>query len=167
MNKNIINEFAMPIIIKKRKHDFKAWIEYRKVMKKCRTLSPTFNQMCSIAEFIDILRESYLYGNNDQFHLFLGTMPKNYTKLNACSIFYKDTDKFAIGFVMLKDERKINIEIDRKGQHIKSEKEYISFVDGEYKFKDIYDQEKFLFITSCLMSGVAELVEYYYKNKRF
>lgn len=162
-----INEYVEPIIMRKHKYDIKAWIAYRKLIKKCKKLSPSFNQMCDIAEFIDILRESYMYGNNDNFHLFTGTLPKGYTKKNACSMFYKDKDNFTIGFVLLKDSRTINIEIERKGQNIKSEKEHISFIDGEYEFKNIYDQEKFLFITACLMDGVCELISYYFKNKKF
>lgn len=164
---DIANEYVKPIIMKKRKFDIKAWLVYRKLIKKCKKLSPSFNQMCEIAEFIEILRESYMYGNNDSFHLFTGTLPKGYTKLNACSMFYKEKDNFTIGFVLLKDKRTINIEIDRRGQSTRSEKEYISFSDGEYQFKNIYDQEKFLFITSCLMSGVCELISYYFKNKKF
>lgn len=164
---NITNEFIKPIVMKRKKHDFKAWIEYRKIIKKCNKLSPSFNQICEISDFLNILRESYMYGNSDSFHLFLGVLPRNHTKLDSCSVFYKDKDKFSIGFILLKETRTINIEIERRGQNIKSEKEHISFVEGEYKFKDIYDQEKFLFITSCLMDGVVELIEYYYKNKRF
>ena len=164
---NISNEYIKPIIMRKRKFDIKAWIAYRKLIKKCKKTSPSFNQMCDIAEFLEILRESYMYGNNDNFHLFTGTLPKGYTRLNACSMFYKEKDNFSIGFVLLKDPRTINIEIDRRGQTIKSDKEHISFVDGQYQFKSIYDQEKFLFITSCLMSGVCELITYYFKNKKF
>lgn len=162
-----INEYIKPIIMRKHKFDIRAWISYRKLIKKCKKLSPTFNQMCEIAEFIEILRESYMYGNNDNFHLFTGTLPKGYNRLNACSMFYKEKDNFTIGFVLLKDDRTINIEIDRRGQTIKSEKERISFIDGQYEFKNIYDQEKFLFITSCLMDGVCELITYYFKNKKF
>ena len=62
--------------------------------------------------------------------------------------------------------RRVNIEIERRGQNTKSEKEYISFLEGEYQFKNTYDQEKFLFITSCLMDGVCELITYYFKNKK-
>ena len=164
---NNINEFIKPIVMRKHKFDIKAWIAYRKLIRKCKKLSPSFNQMCKIAEFIDILRSTYMYSNNDELHLFTGTLPKGYLKTTACSMFYKRKNHFSIGFVLLKDSRTINIEIERCGQNIKSEKEYISFIDGEYEFKDIYDQEKFLFITSCLMDGVCELITYYFKNKKF
>lgn len=166
-NMNNINEYVKPIIMRKHKHDIKAWFAYRKIIKKCKTTSPSFDQMCNIAEFLEIIRISYMYGNNDNFHLFIGTLPKGYTKLNACSMFYKENDNFTIGFILLKESRNINIEITRRGQTIRNEKETISFTDGQYVFKDIYDQEKFLFVTSCLMDGVSELITYYFKNKKF
>jgi hypothetical protein len=161
-----INEFIAPIIMRKNKHDIKAWISYRKLIKKCKKMSPSFDEMCKISEFLDIIRYSYMYGNNDKFHLFIGTTPKGYNKSNSCSMFYKGED-FSIGFILLKDTRTISIEIYRKGQNVKLETERIHFIDGEYEFKDIYDEEKFLFMTSCLMTGVTELVTYYFKNKKF
>lgn len=165
---NNTNEYIKPIIMKKHKFDIKAWIAYKKLIRKCKKTSPSFNQMCEIAQFIELLRESYMYSNTDNFHLFIGTLPKGHTRLDACSMFYKEKDSgFSIGFILLKNTREINIEINRTGQNIKSEKEIISFVDGQYQFKSVYDQEKFLFITSCLMDGVCELITYYFKNKKF
>ena len=164
---NTVNEFIKPIIMRKRKFDIKAFFAYKKLIKKCKKLSPTFDQLCNIAEFVEILRKIYMYGNSDNLHLFAGTLPKGYNRTTAASMFYKKKDHFTIGFVLIKETKTINIEIERRGQNIKSEKEYISFVDGEYEFIDLYDQEKFLFITSCLMDGVCELITYYYKNKKF
>lgn len=162
-----VNEFIKPIIMRKRKFDIKAWIAYRKLIKKCKKLSPSFNQLCEIAEFIELLRETYMYGNNQNFHLLSSSLPKGYTRDTACSMYYKDEDNFTIGFILLKESRTIAIEIDRRGQTIRSQKEQIRFIDGQYQFRDIYDQEKFLFITSCLMNGVSELITYYFKNKKF
>lgn len=164
---NKVNEFVKPIIMRKHKYDIHAWLAYRKLIKKCKKLAPSFKQMCDIAEFLEIIRKTYMYGNSDKFHLFNSTLPKNRNKFNTCSMIYKEKDSFSITFVLYKDTKTINIEIDRKGQTIKSEKEHISFVDGEYQFSNIYDQEKFLFITSCLMTGVIELITYYFKNKKF
>ena len=49
-----------------------------------------------------------MYGNSDNFHLFLGTLPKNYTKKNACSMFYKQGNDFSIGFILIKTDKTIN-----------------------------------------------------------
>lgn len=159
-----INTYIKPIIMKRKKHDFKAWIEYRKIIKLCDKTSPSFKQMCEISQFIDILMESYMYGNNKDFHLFATTYPKGHTRLDTCTMCYKE-ETFSVSFILFKETRKINIEINRSGQTM-NKREQISFIDGEYQFKDIYDQEKFLFITSCLMNGVKELITYYYKNKK-
>lgn len=161
-----INRFIEPIVLKKKKHSFKSWIKKKLLIRRCNKLSPSFNQMCEIYEFLKILRNSYMYSNDKQFHLFIGTIPKGRNGSNTCSMFYKEDEKFSIGFILFKDTKTINIEIDRKGQIIKSQKEYIEFTDGEYEFKDVYDKEKMLFITSCLMNGVVELIDYYYKNKK-
>lgn len=167
MSKERINEYVKPIIMKKHKFDIKAWIAYKKLIKKCKKLSPSFDQLCDIDEFIKILRESYMYANNDKFHLFTGTPPKGYHNYNSCSMFYEEKNEFTIKFILIKPSKTINIEINRKGQNTNSDKEKISFKEGEYQFKSIYDQEKFLFITSCLMDGVCELITYYFKNKKF
>lgn len=163
--KQKINVYIKPIILKKKKHDFKAWLIKRKLIKNINKLSPSFSDMVEIHEFLNILRTSYMYDNNDLFNLFLGAIGKNYNPKNTLAMIYKEKG-FSIKFVLvIADKNQINIEITRNGQN-KNDIEKISFYDGEYKFKDIYDQEKMLFIISCLMHGVIELIEYYYKNKK-
>lgn len=159
-----INMFAKPIIMKKHKYDFKAWLAKYKLIKQINKTSPSFNMMVEIHEFLNILRNSYMYDNSDTFHLFLGSIDKKYNSKNTLAIIYKENG-FTIKFVLDVETSQINIEIIRAGKS-KSEAERISFYDGQYEFKDIYDQEKMLFITSCLMNGVVELIEYYYKNKK-
>ena len=160
-----INTYIKLIILKKKKHDFKAWLIKRKLIKKINKLSPSFSDMVEIHEFLSILRTSYMYDNNDSFHLFLGAIGKNYSSRNTLAMIYKEKG-LSIKFVLvIADKNQINIEKTRNGQN-KNDIEKISFYDGEYEFKDIYDQEKMLFIISCLMHGVIELIEYYYKNKK-
>ena len=168
-----INMFAAPIIHKKKKYDFSAWLEKRRLIKLIKRTSPSFRMMCDIHEFLEILRECYMYTNDENFHLFLATTPNGYVSKNTKAMIYKENN-FSITFVLhisydsLESGpiNTINIEISRNSQNRKAEKETISFIDGQYTFKDIYDQEKILFITSCLMTGVSELVEYFYKNKK-
>lgn len=170
-----INMFIEPILKKRHNHDFKAWLMKRKLIKMIRSTSPSFNMMWGIHEFLLLITNVYMYDNNKNFHLFLANIDKklkNDKDIEARAIIYKE-DGFSIKFVLIyesnidldNDKKQINIEIQRNGQN-KSDIERISFFDGGYKFKDIYDEEKMLFITSCLMNGVAELVEYFYKNKR-
>lgn len=159
-----INIFAKPIIMKKHKHDFKAWLAKKSLIRKINKMSPSFTTMVCIHEFLNILRTSYMYDNNDTFHLYIAAIDKKYNHGNNLAMVYKENG-FSIKFVLTLDESRINLEIVRNGKS-KAEVERISFLDDQYEFKDIYDKEKMLFITSCLMNGVAELVEYYYTNKK-
>jgi hypothetical protein len=80
---------------------------------------------------------------------------------------YKE-DNYTITIMLSKISNEIHIEINRNANtNDYNSTEKISFNDGEYQFKDIYDREKFRTIISCIMTGVAELINYYYKNKRF
>lgn len=165
---NNINMFIKPIIIKKHKHDIIAWFIKHRLIKIINKTSPSFKMMVQIHEFLLLLREIYMYDNNDRFHLFLGTEPKHNKRNNkSLAMIYKENG-FSIKFILVFEDgnrNQINIEITRKGQN-SNDIEHISFYDGEYKFKNIYDQEKMLYITSCLMNGVCELIEYYYKYKK-
>ena len=160
-----MNMFIEPIIQKKKKFHLKSWIAKRKLVKKLNKTSPSFSMMVAIHEFLNILRNSYMYDNNEKFHLFLGTIGKNYNPANTMAMVYKE-DGFSLKFILcIGEKNQINIEVTRNGRN-KNDIEKISFYDGEYQFKDVYDQEKMLFITSCLMNGVIELIEYYYKYKK-
>lgn len=171
---NQINMFIEPIIKKHYKHDIKAWYIKHKLIKMINHTSPSFKMMWDMHEFLSLITNVYMYDNNKNFHLFLADI-KNKSKnknIETRAMIYKE-EGFSIKFVLFyesnidpdNDKREINIEIQRNGQN-KSDIERISFIDGTYKFKDIYDEEKMLFITSCLMNGMVELIEYFYKNKK-
>ena len=242
----MMNRYIEPIFIKKKRRDFKAWKKKKSLFKYMRKLSPSFDDMMEIYEFLNILREAYMYTNSDKFHLFLGQVPvnKGYVNSDAVAMIYKEEsfqmtfilankydrqpveyiegiykdDKFYSGLykedeikpkpdvfyidrytdnVYIYDfnnkndllckytldlrfkaeeirtnksikynfKKMINIEIKRNGRS-KEENEIISFEDGTYQFKDYIDEEKMLYIVTCLMRGTEELIEYYYKNKR-
>lgn len=164
------NIFIRPIMLKKKKHDFSAWLEYRKSLKYCKKTSPSFEVMWAISDFIDLLRYMYCHGytESDDLHLFSGTNPKNAPR-NKCRCIIYHTDRFTISYMLMVKENgnEITIEISRSVQGARPEKEYFSFMDGEYEMKDNYDYQKIQFVVACLMSGVVELLKYYYKNKIF
>lgn len=160
-----LNRFIEPIILKRKKHDFKAWLKKRALIKEINRTSPSFDMMCEIVIFLELLREMYMYANNDTFHLFTATIPKGRAKQLTYSMIYKE-ENFNIKFLLFRESKTINIEISRGGRS-DIDKEVISFVDGGYQFKDYYDEEKMRFIVSCLMNGLVELINYYYKNKKF
>jgi hypothetical protein len=161
-----INMYIEPIMAKKKKHDFKAWRKMRKLTKSIDKTSPSFDMMVEMHEFLILLRDIYMYDNNDKFHLFIGTIPKGCDPRRTAAMIYRENG-FSITYVLMKtgEGKQINIEIIRNAQNRK-DVERIQFYDGEYEFKDEYDQEKMLFIISCLMHGVQELIIHYYKNKK-
>lgn len=163
-----INRFIKPIIDKSKPRDRKANKARKQLIKEINHTSPSFNDMLEIHEFLTLLTDIYMYDNNKKFHLFLGIVDKKMVS-NTFAMVYKD-EGFQIKFVLVADwddgRHQIKIEICRDGQN-KNNVEKKEFYDGEYQFKDEYDREKMRFIISCLMGGVAELVNYYYDNKRF
>lgn len=131
------------------------------------TISPSFDTMLEIWKFIYIVRSAYMhsYYDGSPLHLFIGTTPKEKNSFNTHSMIYKDKT-FSIIFVLEERDKRINIEINRSLDN-RNNAEKISFKDGEYEYKNLYDEEKFRTIVSCLMNGTKELINYYYKNKRF
>ena len=162
------NVFIRPIMMKSKRHDFSAWVEYRRAIKYCRKTSPSFDVMWDISDFIDLLRYMYCHGFTEDLHLFTGSNPKNEPRSKCRCIVY-NTDRFNISYMLMRkqDGNEITIQISRSLQGSRPEKEYFSFMDGSYDFKDQYDYQKMQFVVACLMNGVVELLKYYYKNKIF
>lgn len=106
------------------------------------------------------------YYNDTNLHLFLASPAPKLKDKYSCFIYREDN--FTITIMLSKTSEEIHIEINRNANSASGEPaEKISFINGEYQFKDVYDQEKFRTIISCIMNGVKELINYYYKNKRF
>ena len=170
MSPNSVNEFVTPIFMKKKKHDFKAWRELRKTIKKMDKISPDFDTMHKIWKMLSVFNECYMHTYTDEsnHHLFLATIPKGYNPNSTFAMIYREAN-FSIKFVLqvLNDDKIINIEIDRNTTMRNGTPERISFSDGTYQYKDAVDIEKFMFIVPCLMNGAKELMIHYYKNKKF
>lgn len=166
-HKEKLNPFIEPIVLKKKRGlNIPARLAYRRVMRNLDKISPSFNTMWNIHGFLQLIRYCYMYDNNsEKFHLFLATAPSKNNK--SAAMIYKE-DGFSITYVLryFEGKKEIGIEINRSGKNM-AEKEQIKFFDGEFTIDTYYDEEKFLFITSCLMNGLKELIKYYYENKRF
>ena len=156
-----MNVFIEPILNKKKKFHLSSYIQLRLLIKKLRKSSPDFNTMLEIYDFLILLNKLYMYCNYGNHNLFSCTTGKQFD-----AAFVYEQDNFSIKFGLVKESRQINILIERRfvGQR---EKEQISFYEGEDIIKDKYDEEKFLFIISCLTNGVIDLLKYFYKNKKF
>lgn len=155
-----INQFVEPIFIKKKTHDFHAWIKKRKLLKIIKNTSPDFDMMMDIYKFLSILHKVYMYPSDKHLQL-VQTMPKD-----CNGAFLYEGDKFTLKFFLRNADRNIYIRIERYPRS-KNEDTEISFQDGTYTIQNKYEEETFIFIIACMMEGVTELIEYYYKNKKF
>ena len=162
--KEKLNMFVEPIIEKKSKYDFRSYIKMKKLCRKLKKTSPDFNMLMEINRFLLIIEKIYMHSTNDDKHnLFSATLPtKDY---DGGAFIYKE-ENFNIKFLLRCQDRTINIEIERIMRSNKV-KDKISFRDGEAVISNKYEEEAFQFIIACVMDGLVELINYYYKNKRF
>jgi hypothetical protein len=158
-----LNTFIEPIVNKRKKHDLRAYIQMRKLCKKLKKISPSFDMLMEIHTFLLLIEKVYMHSSNNKYHhLFSATLPNNY---KGGAFIYKE-DNFSIKFLLRSSDKTINIETERS-MISKKEKNVISFKDGEAVINNKYEEEAFQFIIACIMDGLIELIEYYYKNKKF
>lgn len=169
---NEINMFYAPIKHKKKRHDFRAWLELRKLRKFIKKTSPSYNIMLNIYDFLIILKNVYMYNVDMKLNLVAGSLPSN---SHEGSIVYEE-DSYRIIYLLNKKQsydgqlpiKEIQIEMARKGIGSKSnDKIYFTFIDGTpYTFKSDLEEDQILFITANLMNSLDRLILYYYKNKQ-
>lgn len=155
-----INMFIEPILNKKKKYHLGSYIQLKRLIRKLNKTSPSFDMMLEMHEFIKLLERLYMYGNDNNHYLFSATIPKGY----SAAMIYKE-DNFEIKYVLRENDKLIAIECITKSQNTKHSRK-VQFHEGDNIIKDKYDEELFLFIISCLMNGLIELMTYYYKNKK-
>ena len=156
-----INRFIEPIINKKKEHHLSSYLKLKSLLKMIKKTSPSFDMLMEIYEFLSLIESLYMYCNDESHNLFRG-VGKSYPV-----IIYEEKGKFTIYFGLVEERKEITIEICRVLRS-KKDREVITFRDGDDDvIQNKYDEEKFLFIISCLMNGLAELMEFYYKNKKF
>lgn len=161
MEKEKVNIFIKPIFDKKHKHDLHSYIELKRLLKKLKKTSPSFDMMMEMYDFIKLLENIYMYGNNENHYLFSATIPKGY---DAAMIYVESN--FEIKFVLKENDKEINIQTRRTTRSSNNNTNTIRFCEGDNVINDIYDEQSFLFIIACLMNGLSELIMYYYKNKK-
>lgn len=163
-NKEEVNIFIKPIFDKKHKHCLTSYIELKKLLRMIKKTSPDFNMMMEIYNFIRLLEDVYMYGNDPSHNLFSATVPKGY---DAAMIYAENN--FEIKFVIgrtINNDNEINIQTRRTTRSSGEKTKSLKFNEGDDIINNIEDEQFFLFIVSCLMSGVAELVTYFYNNKK-
>ena len=162
--KEDVNIFIKPIFDKKYKHYLPSYIELKRLLRMIKKTSPDFNMMMEIYNFIKLLEDVYMYGNDPSHNLFSATVPKGY---DAAMIYAENN--FEIKFVLgksINNDNEINIQTRRTTRSSGEKTKSLKFNEGDDIINNIEDEQFFLFIVSCLMNGVAELVTYFYNNKK-
>ena len=162
--KEDVNIFIKPIFDKKYKHYLPSYIELKRLLRMIKKTSPDFNMMMEIYNFIKLLEEIYMYGNDSSHNLFSARVPKGY---DAAMIYAENS--FEIKFVLGKsidNDNEINIQTRRTTRSSGERTKSLKFNEGENIIHSKEDEQSLLFIISCLMNGLIELMMYYYKNKK-
>ena len=162
--KEDVNIFIKPIFDKKYKHYLPSYIELKRLLRMIKKTSPDFNMMMEIYNFIKLLEEIYMYGNDSSHNLFSARVPKGY---DAAMIYAENN--FEIKFVLGKsidNDNEINIQTRRTTRSSGERTKSLKFNEGENIIHSKEDEQSLLFIISCLMNGLIELMMYYYKNKK-
>ena len=161
-----VNLYVEPIFMKKKKHDYKAWRKKREVIKMLRTVSPNFNMMLETYRFLCILHKVYMYSNEEPHPLVLIPVSGD----SNAAFGYRGKN-YMLKFFLRESDMNIYIRIERAGiPGMKGKKEdvtEISFRDGSYVIHNKYEEETFIFLIACMTEGIIDLVNYYYKNKKF
>ena len=85
------------------------------------------------------------------------------------AIYKYGINNFEIKFVLGKsidNDNEINIQTRRTTRSSGERTKSLKFNEGDNIIHSKEDEQSLLFIISCLMNGVAELVTYYYNNKK-
>jgi len=127
----------------------KMWFKY-KLKKRLKLLSPGFNCMVDIAEFLYYLDLLYLFENDADINGISGVLKSN---LKQCTIIVKPNKAQTIK-ITLTAPNYITIETANNGKL----RNKISFEDGEAEVDTIYRRKLFLTIIDCLMDSFTKVL---------
>ena len=161
-----VNYFLKPIYNKNNKgliNRMKSYIKYKLFIKNLSKITPNFDMLLEIYDFLETLKIVYMY-NVEMEHCKLYSSMKNSEK---CIVF--DPGKgFNVRIHLTEISRTNKIKISRITD-INIKKGMVSeivFKDGEATISDINEEYLFINVINYIMDSVVELVKYYYKNKR-
>lgn len=144
------------------KHKIKSYIKYKKLLHKIKKISPDYDTLEVIYEFIDQLNFAYFYcldGNN----LFIGDSRKDKKKYNEKSLIYKNKNVTIL--IKLLPDKIIEMNIER---YMGYKKTIISFKDGEAGsyINNKLEEQLFINCIDLLMNALYETIKKYRKFRR-
>lgn len=154
------NKFMDHIFNKTKRFNFKRWREYRKLIKDLKKSSPSFGILWQIGEFVRLLERVYMYNNSPDAMLYSS---KKYSPgTSGFVITVKDIVKLRVK--LYSDDQRVTLEVARLGGEQVTTS--INFIDNQWESD--HDQCDELLLEYCIdliMTTVADIFTYYYKNK--
>lgn len=139
---------------------FKNWLKYRKVIKKLKVLSPSFDDLIEIYKFLSILNICFMYTSELDMHKLYAEKAKGSSKFNEFIMYNGIGFSYSIG--LNNKEKVIGITINRVNGDNTS---YIQFEDGKAAIDNMNDEILFINIINTIMDEVVYLFKYYYRYK--
>lgn len=151
------NIFMQWIYNKRHSNKVIHYIKFRWFLHKLNKVTPNFDMLCNIADFIKMLEVVYLYTN------FKPSVLYSLTKSKTDMGFILNVNGHEIVFTLTEDEdRYIRIEIYNLNGKVRSS---VSFKDGATDIiETVHDEQLFINITDWLMKAVIDLLKTYYKK---
>lgn len=154
------NELIETILYDKQK--IRSYIKYRKLIRKLKKITPDYNTLEIIYDFMDQLNFAYFHCLDEDNHLFIGDSRKNKNKSNEKSLIYKD--KSVSILFKLEPNDIIAIDIER---YMGYKKTYISFKNNETNIiNNKLEEQLFINCTDLLMDSLCKIIKRYRKFRR-
>jgi hypothetical protein len=155
------NELIEVVLYSDRK--IKSYIKYLKLIRKLRKISPDYNTLEVIYEFMDQLNFAYFYCLDDDNHLFIGGSRKDKKKTNEKSLMYKDGSVTML--IILEENETITIDISR---YMGYKHTSISFRSGQTEglINNKLEEQLFINCTDLIMDALIKTIKRYRKFRR-
>lgn len=145
------------------KHKIRSYIKYRKLLHKIKKISPDYNTLEVIYEFIDQLNFSYFYCLDNDNTLFIGNSRKDKKKIDEKSLIYKN--KSVTILIKLQSDGMITLDIER---YMGYKKTVISFKNGEANgiINNKLEEQLFINCIDLIMDALYKTIKKYRKFRR-
>lgn len=143
------------------KHKIKSYFKYRKLIHRLKKLSPDYNTLEIIYDFIDQLNFAYFYCLNEDNTLFIANSRKGKNKLGEKSLMYKNSDVKIL--IKLQADDIITMDISRNMGYSNTT---ISFKNGEAAINNKLEEQLFINCTDLIMDSLCKIIKKYRKFRR-
>lgn len=145
------------------KHKIKSYIKYRKLLRKIKKISPDYNTLEVIYEFLDQLNFAYFCCLDDSNNLFIGDSRKDKKKPDEKCLIYKD--KSVTILLKLQPDDMITMDIER---YMGYKKTIFTFKNGEAAqfITNKLEEQLFINCIDLIMDALCRTIKKYRKFRR-